>query len=167
MRKFLAVYLVLATVVLGGLTAIGQTLDMNSISQLTRAKQMAKQEKVDYVVNTLASQPVQQAMQKAGINLSEERRGESRGFRAAPRSSTCFIRSVSIVNQSMALGQYRSTAGIRLGHHRHHRPGHSYRYPGCDPGCERILLRSLLLLVGSGQTKPRRSPFGRSGGVQI
>jgi hypothetical protein len=114
MRKFLAVYLVLATVVLGGLTAIGQTLDMNSISQLTRAKQMAKQEKVDYVVNTLASQPVQQAMQKAGIKLSESDAANLAGF-VPPKKLDLLYSQCVFVNQSMALGQYRSTAGIVWG----------------------------------------------------
>jgi hypothetical protein len=106
MRKLLAVYLVFATILIGSLTAIGQTIDLSSVSKLTREKQIAKQEKVDYIVATLASGPVEGALQKAGIRLSHNDAESLAGF-ATPKQLELLYSRCEFVNQTMALGAFR------------------------------------------------------------
>lgn len=110
MRKFLSVYLAVAMVLLGGLSAIGQTLDLKSVSQMTRIKQMAKQDKVEYVSRTLASAPVQEALQKAGVKLSPE--DAEHLANAVPSKKLDLLYSqCSYVNEAMAMGQYGAAGG--------------------------------------------------------
>ncbi len=111
MRKILAVYLAMAIIVLGGVSAIGQTLDLKSVSQLTRIKQIAKQDKVDYVAKTLASATVQQALRKAGVKLSPQDAEALAKF--APPSKLDLLYSQCVnVNQAMAMGQYGAGGGL-------------------------------------------------------
>jgi hypothetical protein len=104
MRKFFAVYLVFATIVMGGLSAIAQTTDLKAVSKMTREKQVAKQEKVDYIVATLASKPVQEAMQKAGLKLNSKDAEMLAKFAPSDKLDLLYSQC-TFVNKSMAMGQ--------------------------------------------------------------
>ncbi|GEM_PF-2315070 len=113
MRKILVVYLAFAVVLMGGLSAVAQTLDLQSVSQLTRAKQMAKQEKAEYVAKTLASAPVQQALQKTGLKLSPKD-AEALAKYAPPRKLDLLYSQCVNVNQALAMGQYGAGGGMGM-----------------------------------------------------
>ena len=104
MRKWMATYLVVAIVLLGTVSAIGNTIDLNAIAKLTRAKQIAKQEKVDFVAKTLASKPVHEALQKAGVSLKENEIKDLAKF-APPQNLDLLYTQCVLIDKSMALGQ--------------------------------------------------------------
>jgi len=110
MRKFLAVYLVFATVLLGTVSAIGNTIDLSAVAKMTRAKQIAKQEKVDFVVKTLALKPVNDALQKAGVRLKENDIKDLVAF-APPQKLDLLYSQCVMVEKSLALGQYGGGGG--------------------------------------------------------
>lgn len=111
MRKFLAVYLVFATVLLGTVSAIGNTIDLNAVAKMTRAKQIAKQEKVDFVVKTLALKPVNDALQKVGVRLKENDIKDLVAF-APPQKLDLLYSQCVMVEKSLALGQNRGDGGM-------------------------------------------------------